>query len=153
MTPTTRAHTTPRPSGLVSEAGTPRHQARAHSGLARIWHAGGDQLQAQRHWQAALTHYVALGAPEAREIRAHLVLAGNDGGNGHEPTEQKWNGGSSLTTRSGLFRPAPRAPVRPPGEAAERPRDVVVAGMLALLRPGSYAHFEAARLCAQHRDA
>jgi tetratricopeptide (TPR) repeat protein len=74
---------------LASEAGTPRHQARAHSGLARIWHAGGDQLQAQRHWQAALTHYVALGAPEAREIRAHLVLAGNDGGNGHEPTEQR----------------------------------------------------------------
>jgi hypothetical protein len=52
-------------------------QARAHSGLARACEADGDSLQARRHWQEALTHYTAIGAPEAREIRDRLAMAGD----------------------------------------------------------------------------
>jgi tetratricopeptide (TPR) repeat protein/DNA-binding SARP family transcriptional activator len=60
---------------LASEAGVPLVQARAHSGLARACQADGDWLAARHHWQEALTRYAAIGAPEAREIRARLAMA------------------------------------------------------------------------------
>jgi hypothetical protein len=37
------------------------YQARAHSGLARVFQAGGDPVQARHHWQQALTHYTGIG--------------------------------------------------------------------------------------------
>ncbi len=58
---------------LASEGGSPLEQARAHSGLAAACQASGDSLQARHHWQEALTRYTAIGAPEAREIRAQLA--------------------------------------------------------------------------------
>ena len=63
---------------LASEADTPWQQARAHSGLARAYQASADPLQARHHWQEALTRYDAIGAPEAREIRAQLAMAGTE---------------------------------------------------------------------------
>jgi Flp pilus assembly protein TadD len=50
---------------LVSQADSPRQQARAHSGLARSCEANGDSLRARHHWQEALTRYDALGSPKA----------------------------------------------------------------------------------------
>lgn len=58
---------------LASQADAPAHEARAHSGLARVYQADGDSDQARHHWQEALTRYVAIGAPEAAEIRARLA--------------------------------------------------------------------------------
>jgi DNA-binding SARP family transcriptional activator len=69
---------------LASEAGVPLEQARAHSGLARICQAGGNSLQARHHWQQALTRYAAIGAPEAREIRAQPAMADDS----YKPTEE-----------------------------------------------------------------
>jgi tetratricopeptide (TPR) repeat protein len=63
---------------LASKADAPREQARAHSGLARACQAGGDQAQARYHWQEALTHYTAIGAPEADQVRAELAKANYD---------------------------------------------------------------------------
>jgi DNA-binding SARP family transcriptional activator len=60
---------------LASEADAPQQQAHAHGGLARTCQASGDLLQARHHWQQALTRYIAIGAPEAREIRARLATA------------------------------------------------------------------------------
>jgi len=48
--------------GLASQIGDQYEQARAHNGLARSYHATGDQSQARRHWQEALTRYTDLGA-------------------------------------------------------------------------------------------
>jgi tetratricopeptide (TPR) repeat protein/transcriptional regulator with XRE-family HTH domain len=73
---------------LASEADVPFNQARAHGGLARACQADGNSPQARHHWQQALTRYDAIGAPEAREIRARLATAGD---NGDKPTEE--NGG------------------------------------------------------------
>jgi DNA-binding SARP family transcriptional activator len=70
---------------LAAEADSPRQQARAHTGLARACQADGDSLQARHHWQEALTRYAAIGAPEALEIRARLVMAGDGGGEGRAP--------------------------------------------------------------------
>ncbi|HEX3920863.1 MAG TPA: tetratricopeptide repeat protein [Streptosporangiaceae bacterium] len=66
---------------LASEIGSPLEQARAHSGLARAYHADGDSHRARHHWQEALTRYTAVGAPEADEIR-RLATAGASGGEG-----------------------------------------------------------------------
>jgi DNA-binding SARP family transcriptional activator/Tfp pilus assembly protein PilF len=73
---------------LASEASVPLEQARAHSGLARACQADGNSLQARHHWQQALTHYAAIGAPEAREIRARLAMAGDSGDDDDKPTEE-----------------------------------------------------------------
>jgi tetratricopeptide (TPR) repeat protein/transcriptional regulator with XRE-family HTH domain len=73
---------------IATEAGSPREQARAHSGLARACQANGDSLQARHHWQEALTRYAAIGAPEAREIRARLATAGDGSDDGDKPTEE-----------------------------------------------------------------
>ncbi len=64
---------------LASEAGSPWVQARAHISLARACQAGGDSLQARRHWREALTIYPAIGAHEARELRARLAIGGHSG--------------------------------------------------------------------------
>jgi DNA-binding SARP family transcriptional activator/tetratricopeptide (TPR) repeat protein len=73
---------------LASEAGVPREQARAHSGLARACQADGDSRQARRHWQQALTRYAAIDAPEAREIRERLAMAGDSGDDDDRPAEE-----------------------------------------------------------------
>ena len=62
---------------LASEADAPLEQAHAHSGLARACEADGDSLQARHHWREALTGYVAIGAPEAGEIRDRLAVTGS----------------------------------------------------------------------------
>jgi len=82
---------------LASEAGVPLEQARAHSGLARACQADGNPLQARHHWQQALTHYAAIDAPEADEIRARLATAGDNGDNDDQPTEE--NGGTTALPR------------------------------------------------------
>ncbi len=58
---------------LASEVDSPLEQARAHCGLARACQAHADPVQARHHWRQALTRYVAIGAPEADEIRARLA--------------------------------------------------------------------------------
>jgi tetratricopeptide (TPR) repeat protein len=58
---------------LASETDSPLEEARAHSGLARACEADGDSVKALHHWQEALTHYTAIGRPEAREIRTKLA--------------------------------------------------------------------------------
>jgi tetratricopeptide (TPR) repeat protein len=73
---------------LASEAGLPREQARAHSGVARACQADGHSVQARHHWQEALTRYAAIGAPEARDIRARLAIAGDSDNNGHKRAEE-----------------------------------------------------------------
>jgi DNA-binding SARP family transcriptional activator/tetratricopeptide (TPR) repeat protein len=73
---------------LASEAGSPRDQAHAHHGLARACQAGGDQVQARYHWQQAFTRYAAIGAPEAREIRARLAAIGDGGDDSDKPTAE-----------------------------------------------------------------
>jgi tetratricopeptide (TPR) repeat protein len=82
---------------LASQAGVPLEQARAHSGLARACQADGNPLQARHHWQQALTHYAAIDAPEADEIRARLATAGDNGDNDRKPTEE--NGGTTALPR------------------------------------------------------
>ena len=74
---------------LASEADAPLEQARAHSGLARACLADGNSPQARHHWQQALTRYAAIGAPEAREIRARLATAGDSGDKDDKTTEEK----------------------------------------------------------------
>jgi DNA-binding SARP family transcriptional activator/tetratricopeptide (TPR) repeat protein len=73
---------------LASEVDASLELARAHSGLARACHVDGDSAQARYHWHEALTRYDAIGAPEAREIRAQLAVAGDVGDDSHEPTEE-----------------------------------------------------------------
>jgi hypothetical protein len=73
---------------LTSEVGSPREQARAHSGLARACQADGDSLQARHHWQQALTRYAAISAPEADEVRTRLAMDSNGRDDGHKPTEE-----------------------------------------------------------------
>jgi DNA-binding SARP family transcriptional activator/tetratricopeptide (TPR) repeat protein/DNA-binding XRE family transcriptional regulator len=65
--------------GLASEIGGKYQQARAHHGLARAHQAAGDRGQARQHWQRALGLYTGLGAPEADQVRAQLVTAGQLG--------------------------------------------------------------------------
>jgi tetratricopeptide (TPR) repeat protein len=77
---------------LASEAGVPLEQARAHSGLARTCQADGNARQARHHWQQALARYAAIGAPEAREIRDHLAMAGDSDDDDHEPADTKSHG-------------------------------------------------------------
>lgn len=43
-------------------------QARAHSGLARSYHATGEYAEASCHRQQALALYKELGTPEAHDI-------------------------------------------------------------------------------------
>jgi DNA-binding SARP family transcriptional activator len=64
---------------LASETDAPLEQGHAHSGLARTFQVGGNSPQARHHWQQALIHYAAIGAPEAREIRARLAMPGDNG--------------------------------------------------------------------------
>jgi DNA-binding SARP family transcriptional activator len=58
---------------MASEIGNKHEQACAHNGLGHAYHAVGDQDQACRHWGHALAIFAELGAPEADEVRAHLV--------------------------------------------------------------------------------
>jgi tetratricopeptide (TPR) repeat protein len=50
-------------------------QARAHNGLAEAFQAAGESGRVLRHRQHALALYTALGAPEARQVRARLAAA------------------------------------------------------------------------------
>jgi DNA-binding SARP family transcriptional activator/tetratricopeptide (TPR) repeat protein len=61
--------------GLADQTGDEDEQARAHYCLGRAWQADGDLVQARHHWQEALIRYTAIGAPEARAIRAQLARA------------------------------------------------------------------------------
>jgi Flp pilus assembly protein TadD len=63
---------------LASQIGGKYQQARAHNGLGHAFHATGDHGQARRHWQQAITLYTGLGAPEADEVRAQLIAAGDN---------------------------------------------------------------------------
>ena len=58
---------------LASQIGDQYEQARAHNGLAEAHYAAGDLDQARHHWQEAFTQYTDLGAPEARNVHAHLT--------------------------------------------------------------------------------
>ncbi|HEY3958213.1 MAG TPA: BTAD domain-containing putative transcriptional regulator, partial [Streptosporangiaceae bacterium] len=55
-------------------------QAHAHNGLARACQAAGDLGQARRHWDEALSLYLALGAPEADQVRTYLASTADPGG-------------------------------------------------------------------------
>ena len=45
--------------------------------------------RARHHWQEALTCYVAIGAPEADEIRARLAMADDSGDDDDKPAENR----------------------------------------------------------------
>jgi DNA-binding SARP family transcriptional activator/tetratricopeptide (TPR) repeat protein len=55
------------------EIGDAYEEARAHDGLARACRTIGDEAEAARSWQRALTIYTQLGTPEADQVREHLV--------------------------------------------------------------------------------
>ncbi|MFJ6675954.1 tetratricopeptide repeat protein [Actinosynnema sp. NPDC091369] len=55
---------------LATGAGNRGHGARAHHGVARALHALGQHSKAAGHWDAAEAEFVALGQPEADEVRA-----------------------------------------------------------------------------------
>jgi tetratricopeptide (TPR) repeat protein len=55
---------------LATGAGNRGHGARAHHGVARALHALGQHTKAAGHWDAAESEFVALGQPEADEVRA-----------------------------------------------------------------------------------
>lgn len=57
---------------LAGEAGVVYELARAHDGLARALHAGGEAERAAEHWRAALSGYDRLGVPDATEVRTQL---------------------------------------------------------------------------------
>jgi hypothetical protein len=86
---------------LASQAGLPREQARAHTGLARACQVSGDPVQARHHWRQALIRYQAIGAPEAREIRAQLAKARDgrdeDGKPAHRPVPRSAGSGLAGT--------------------------------------------------------
>jgi DNA-binding SARP family transcriptional activator/Tfp pilus assembly protein PilF len=63
---------------LASQIGGKYQQARAHNGLARAHQAVGASGQADLHWRQALSIYANLGAPEADDIRAQLIAAGEN---------------------------------------------------------------------------
>jgi DNA-binding SARP family transcriptional activator/tetratricopeptide (TPR) repeat protein/transcriptional regulator with XRE-family HTH domain len=65
---------------LASKLGDKYEQARAHYGLARAYQALGAPGLARPHWRQALCLYADLGAPEADDIRAQLIAAGEDSG-------------------------------------------------------------------------
>jgi DNA-binding SARP family transcriptional activator/Flp pilus assembly protein TadD len=54
------------------EIGDAYEEARAHGGLARAYRTVGDDGEADRCWQRALTIYTQLGAPEADQVRECL---------------------------------------------------------------------------------
>jgi hypothetical protein len=58
---------------LATQIGDPDQQARAHTGIAWVLLANGEPGRAREEWQQALTMYIALGVPEADEIRAQLA--------------------------------------------------------------------------------
>ncbi|MFE9746387.1 tetratricopeptide repeat protein [Saccharothrix saharensis] len=55
---------------LATGAGNRGHGARAHRGVAQALHALGQHTDAAAHWDAAESEFVALGQPEADEVRA-----------------------------------------------------------------------------------
>ncbi|CCH28391.1 tetratricopeptide repeat protein [Actinosynnema sp. NPDC047251] len=60
---------------LATGTGSRGHGAHAHLGVARNLHALGQHTTAVEHWDAAEAAFVALGQPEAGEVRAeHAVL-------------------------------------------------------------------------------
>jgi DNA-binding SARP family transcriptional activator/Tfp pilus assembly protein PilF len=63
---------------LASQIGDAYEQARAHHGLARAHQAIGDPGQARHYWQQALALFTTLGTPEADQVRAELMAAGED---------------------------------------------------------------------------
>jgi DNA-binding SARP family transcriptional activator/tetratricopeptide (TPR) repeat protein len=54
------------------EIGDSYEQARAYDGLAHACHIAGDDREADRYWQLALTIYARLGTPEADQVRERL---------------------------------------------------------------------------------
>ncbi|MFD0202453.1 MULTISPECIES: AfsR/SARP family transcriptional regulator [Saccharothrix] len=60
---------------LAAGTGNRGHGAHAHRGVARTLHALGRHTTAAEHWDAAEAGFVALGQPEAGEVRAeHAAL-------------------------------------------------------------------------------
>ena len=64
---------------LAGETGHHYEQARAHAGIAHAHHIIGENAQARRHWQNALTHYTDLDIPDADDVRAQLAALGRIG--------------------------------------------------------------------------
>jgi tetratricopeptide (TPR) repeat protein len=58
---------------LAYDTGDTYLQARALDGLAHGHRGAGDRARARRHWQAALTRYTMLGAPEAAAVADRLA--------------------------------------------------------------------------------
>jgi DNA-binding SARP family transcriptional activator/Flp pilus assembly protein TadD len=71
--------------GLAEQTGARDEQAQARYDLARAHAAIGDQEQARRHAQQALAGYLALGVPEAENLRAWPGSAGKVTCGGQEP--------------------------------------------------------------------
>jgi tetratricopeptide (TPR) repeat protein len=55
---------------LATGAGNRGHGARAHHGVAQALHTLGQHTKAAEHWDAAEAEFIALGQPEADEVRA-----------------------------------------------------------------------------------
>lgn len=61
---------------LATGTGNRTHRAHAHRGVARTMHAANRHTDAAGHWQAAEDEFVALGLPEAVEVRAERAELG-----------------------------------------------------------------------------
>jgi tetratricopeptide (TPR) repeat protein len=114
---------------LASETNCRSSKPRAHNGPARAYHADGDSHQARHDWQEALTRYAAIGAPEARDIRARLAMTG-DGHNDDEPVEEREEEHSGTTVPfPPMICPAAATQLRPTARQAIRARCIGRAGI------------------------
>ncbi|MFD1079348.1 tetratricopeptide repeat protein [Longispora fulva] len=59
----------------ATEVGARHEEARAHDGIADIHRRRGEDALARTHWEQALDHYRALGAPEAEAVEKQLAAS------------------------------------------------------------------------------
>jgi tetratricopeptide (TPR) repeat protein len=57
---------------VAAEAGNRKELAHTHAGIAAVHAELGGHDTARAHWRQALTHYEALGLPQATDVRARL---------------------------------------------------------------------------------
>ena len=61
-------------SSAEDDADSPRPARRAHTGLGHAHRILGNDTDARRHYQQALTLYTEIGMPQAEQIRTDLAM-------------------------------------------------------------------------------